>query len=204
MKVIGIFFISYLLGSIPTGYIITNWIKGVDVRKFGSGNVGATNVTRVLGLRYGMLVALMDILKGFIAVMVAQHLLSGANIYLVFAAALLAIIGHDWSVFLKFSGGKGVATTAGVILKLFPFAFLIFAIIWLVVVISTRLVSVGSLTAIISVPVTTYFYYNFNYVIFAIIIALFIIFTHKENIKRLLKGEENRMSWPPEAGKDGK
>ena len=87
MKIIMVFIISYLLGSIPTGYIITNWIKGVDVRKFGSGNVGATNVTRVLGLRYGMLVALMDILKGFIAVMVAQHLLSGANIYLVFAAA---------------------------------------------------------------------------------------------------------------------
>src|SRR6056297_3379441 len=115
MKVIIILIISYLLGSIPTGYVITNSIKGVDVRKFGSGNVGATNVTRVLGLKYGIFVAVMDILKGYVAVLVAQHLFSAMPAYIIFGAALMAIIGHDWSIFLRLSGGKGVVTTAGVI-----------------------------------------------------------------------------------------
>src|SRR6056297_4202309 len=112
MKIIMVFIISYLLGSIPTGYVITNWIKGIDVRKFGSGNVGATNVTRVMGLKYRAFVALMDILKGYISVLIAQNILQVTPNYIIFAAALLAIIGHDWSIFLKFSGGKGVATTA--------------------------------------------------------------------------------------------
>ncbi len=204
MKIIMVFIISYLLGSIPTGYVITNWIKGIDVRKFGSGNVGATNVTRVMGLKYGAFVALMDILKGYISVLIAQNILQVTPNYIIFAAALLAIIGHDWSIFLKFSGGKGVATTAGVILRLLPYGFLVFAIIWLSIVIFTRYVSLASISGIISVPITTYYFYDSNYALFGLIVAIFIIYTHRENIKRLLEGRENRFGWPPKAKKGDK
>jgi len=204
MKVVFVFVLSYLTGSIPTGYIITNWIKGVDIRKCGSGNVGATNATRVLGFKYGLFVALMDILKGYIAVIVAQYFLQGMTGYFIFASAIIAIIGHDWSIFLKFSGGKGVATTVGVILCLIPYSFIVFLVIWLLIVISTRFVSLASIIGIISIPFTAYYYYNVDYVIFAIIIALFVIYTHRANIKRLIEGNENRMGWPPKVGKGGK
>ncbi len=197
MKIITVFILSYLLGSIPTGYIFAKWFKGVDVRKIGSGNVGATNVSRIMGLKYGVIVAVMDILKGYVAVMLARYLLSGMSIYIIFAAALLAIVGHDRSVFLKFSGGKGVATTAGVILCLVPLAFFIFFIIWLLIVFLTRYVSLASMIGILSIPLTTYYYYNVDYTVFAFIIALSVIYTHRGNIKRLIKGTENRMSWPP-------
>lgn len=203
MKIILVLLFCYLIGAVPFAFILTRLITGKDVRQFGSGNVGATNATRVMGLKFGIVVAIADILKGFFAVFVAQLLLPG-NLpeYFLLMAAIMAIIGHNWSIFLKFSGGRGVAATFGVLLKLFPLSFIIFTIIWLTIVVLTRYVSLASISAAISVPLSVYLlkgnYYNF---IFALILAFFVIIRHQSNIRRLIHGRENRMKWPP--GKKG-
>ena len=190
---------GYIIGAIPSGYIVTKYVKDIDLRSMGSGNVGATNVTRALGFKMGLLVAIFDILKGFIAVLLAQIILPGNTpIIYIFIIGLAAIVGHNWSVFLRFSGGKGVATTLGVILRLLPVNFLIFVVIWIAITILTRYVSLGSILGAISLPISSVFLnYSSNYIIYTLILALSIILTHHENIKRLLQGRENRMSWPP-------
>ena len=190
---------GYIIGAIPSGYIVTKYVKDIDLRSMGSGNVGATNVTRALGFKMGLLVAIFDILKGFIAVLLAQIILPGNTpIIYIFIIGLAAIVGHNWSVFLRFSGGKGVATTLGVILRLLPVNFLIFVVIWIALTILTRYVSLGSILGAISLPISSVFLnYSSNYIIYTLILALSIILTHHENIKRLLQGQENRMSWPP-------
>lgn len=205
MNIVIAFIISYLLGAIPFGYIFTDLLMNKDVREYGSGNVGATNVTRVLGLNYGLIVGILDILKGFTAVWLVQTLIvPGAGNYIYLVAGLLAIIGHNWSIFLKFSGGKGVATTTGVILKLMPMSFLVFVGAWLAVVFLTKYVSLASIMAALSVPISSYFINNSNHIIiFTIIYLLLIVFTHRSNIKRLIQGRENKMSWPPDVGKSG-
>lgn len=191
--------VGYLIGAIPTGYIVTKYIKDIDLRKMGSGNVGATNVTRALGFKMGLMVAIFDILKGFIAVLSAQILLpSPSPSYFLFIIGLAAIVGHNWSIFLGFSGGKGVATTLGVVLKLLPICFFIFIIIWIILTVITRYVSLASILGALSLPISSYFLnFDIDYIIFTIILALSIILTHHENINRLLHGKENRMSWPP-------
>lgn len=187
--------ISYLLGSIPSAFLLTRLITGKDVRQYGSGNVGATNATRVMGFSYGVLVGAMDILKGYLAVMVAQTLLAGnISIYFVLLAALLAIIGHNWSVFLNFTGGKGVATTFGVILRLLPSLFLVYAVIWLLLVLISKYVSLASIIGAISLPIVTFLLdLELAYVIFTLILALFIIIRHQANIKRLISGQEKKV-----------
>ena len=191
--------IGYLIGAIPTGYIVTKYIKDIDLRSMGSGNVGATNVTRALGFKMGLFVAVLDVLKGFVAVLLAQIILpANTPINYIFIIGLAAIIGHNWSVFLGFSGGKGVATTLGVVLKLLPISFFIFVFIWIALTVLTRYVSLGSILGAISIPVSSFVLnYNSNYIIYTSILALSIILTHHENIKRLLQGRENRMNWPP-------
>jgi glycerol-3-phosphate acyltransferase PlsY len=191
--------LSYLIGSIPTGYIVTKYIKNIDLRQIGSGNVGATNVTRALGFKLGLLVAVLDISKGFVAIHLAQMILPvDLSVYYIFLVGLAAIIGHNWSIFLGFSGGKGVATTLGVVLNLLPISFLVFIIIWITITVFTRYVSLGSIMGAISLPISCYlFNLNYDYIIFNTILALSIILTHHNNIKRLLQGRENRMSWPP-------
>ncbi len=117
---------------------------------------------------------------------------------------MAAIAGHDWSIFLGFSGGKGVATTFGVILRLYPLAFLIYAVSWILLVFMTRYVSLGSIIGSMSLPLTIYFSsFDSKHVIFAVLLSLFVMYTHRGNIKRLLKGEENRMD-PDKLGKSGK
>ena len=121
--------ISYFLGAIPFAYIMTRLISGKDIRRYGSGNVGATNAARILGFKYGLLVALLDVLKGILAMTIAKTLLPvDSPDYFLLIAALVVIIGHNWTVFLKFSGGKGVATTFGVLFNLFPIAFFVFLV----------------------------------------------------------------------------
>ncbi|MFW5998302.1 MAG: glycerol-3-phosphate 1-O-acyltransferase PlsY [bacterium] len=195
MKVIIFLILSYLLGAIPTGFILTNWIKKTDVRKHGSGNIGATNVARVLGIKYGIVIALMDILKGFLAVGLIQISFNNPTAYLPFLAGLLAILGHDYSIFLKFSGGKGVATTVGVILKLLPEVILVAGLVWFILVIVTKYVSLGSILGAISLPVFTYIFGKDIYpILFTSMAALLIIYSHRGNIKRLLKGKENKLN----------
>lgn len=200
MNLILVLIISYFLGAIPFAYIMTSFITGKDVRQYGSGNVGATNAARVMGIKYGIIVGIMDIFKGFIAIMAAKLLLySSAPEYYLFLAALLAIIGHNWPVFLKFSGGKGVATTFGVILGIYPVVFLFFILIWFLLVIIGKYVSLASILSGILLPVIIYFYRGFDIynIIFATILALLIIIRHHSNIDRLLKGKERKINWPP-------
>lgn len=196
--------ISYLIGSIPSGFLLTKYVMKKDVREYGSGNIGATNVARVMGIKAGVLVAVFDILKGYLGVLVGQVILGSSLSTAILFIAVAAIAGHDWSIFLGFSGGKGVATTFGVILRLYPLAFLIYALIWILLVFTTRYVSLGSIVGSISLPLTLYFSsFDSKHVIFAALLSLFVMYTHRENIKRLLKGEENRMD-PEKLGKSGK
>ncbi|MGM0499157.1 MAG: glycerol-3-phosphate 1-O-acyltransferase PlsY [Bacillota bacterium] len=204
MQIIIAILISYLIGSIPSGFLLTKYVMKKDVRQYGSGNIGATNVARVMGLKAGILVAVFDILKGYLGVMVGQTILGGNLSTAILFVAIAAIAGHDWSIFLGFSGGKGVATTFGVILRLYPLAFLIYAVIWLALVLKTRYVSLGSIIGSMSLPLTLYFTaYDSKHVIFAVLLSLFVMYTHRANIKRLLNGEENRMD-PEKLGKSGK
>jgi len=204
MQIIIAILISYLIGSIPSGFLLTKYVMKKDVRQYGSGNIGATNVARVMGLKAGVLVAAFDILKGYLGVMVGQTILGGNLSTAILFVAIAAIAGHDWSIFLGFSGGKGVATTFGVILRLYPLAFLIYALIWLALVLKTRYVSLGSIIGSMSLPLTLYFTgYDSKHVIFAALLSLFVMYTHRANIKRLLNGEENRMD-PENLGKSGK
>ncbi len=204
MKLIIVLLFSYLLGSIPNGYIFGKQFAGKDIRNYGSGNVGATNVARVAGYKIGLIVAILDITKGFLSVYIAKSLLLPEySMVFIFIAAILAISGHDWSIFLSFQGGKGVATSVGVILSLFPLSFIVLFIVWVVMIFLTKMVSVGSILGAISLPISILFIYSSksSYIIFGIIIAALVIFSHRSNIKRILKGNENKMSWPPGKGR---
>lgn len=204
MQVFIALIISYLIGSIPSGFLLTKYVMKKDVRQYGSGNIGATNVARVMGLKAGILVAVFDILKGYLGVMVGQAILGDNLSTIILLVAVAAIAGHDWSIFLGFSGGKGVATTFGVILRLYPLAFLVYALIWILLVFTTRYVSLGSIIGSMSLPIVVYFSgFETAHVFFAALLSLFVMYTHRENIKRLLKGEENRMD-PDKLGKSGK
>ncbi len=203
MKLILVLIFSYLLGAIPNGYIFGKIFAKKDIRKHGSGNVGATNVARVAGYKVGVLVALLDIAKGFLAVFIAKSLLLPEyTMIFIFTAAILAIIGHNWSVFLSFNGGKGVATSVGILLNLFPLSLLVFFIVWVIMIIATRIVSTGSLLGAVSIPISIIIFYStdISYITFGILIGLLIIFSHRSNIKRLINGNENKMNFS--SGKD--
>ena len=184
---------GYLLGSIPTGYIL-GFLAGVDVRKAGSGNVGATNVARVVGKRQGLLTLVADAAKGFNPVFVsAQFGLSATAIAFVGVAAFL---GHLFPVFLKFQGGKGVATALGVFLGLAPLATLILILIFTVVILSSRLVSLSSMTAAVLAPVALWFFaYPPILVAMSVFLAFMIILRHRGNIQRLRDGTEPRFGF---------
>jgi len=183
---------SYILGAIPTGYIITKLVKKVDVREYGSGNIGATNVYRVLGIKWALVVVLLDILKGVIPILAGMAVLESE--ILIILLGIVAIMGHNWTIFLGFKGGRGVATAGGVIFTLMPLPSFIGLIIWLTVVWVSRYVSLGSLAIAIVVPFLVFFLEDsMTYTYFTIVMALFVIIQHRENIKRLLEGNENRI-----------
>jgi glycerol-3-phosphate acyltransferase PlsY len=192
---------AYLLGSIPTAVWIGKWFYGKDVREEGSGNAGATNTIRVLGVKAGIPVIIMDILKGSLAVMVMGWLSPqfsdpDVNIYLEIAAGLAAVIGHTLPVFAGFRGGKGVATLLGAGLALYGSPVLISVGVFIVVLLLTRYVSLSSVLAGVSFPFVVIFYSkitNPGLVGLSIFAALFLIWTHRKNFGRLIKGEENRV-----------
>ncbi|MGM0420523.1 MAG: glycerol-3-phosphate 1-O-acyltransferase PlsY [Bacillota bacterium] len=190
-------FIAYMIGSIPTGYLFTKAILKIDIRNYGSGNVGATNVARKLGLKMGIVVAVIDILKGFFPVLLARSIiLPDKPEYLIFLVGFAAIIGHDWSIFLKFDGGKGVATTFGVILGLNFVSFLILLVIWLAIAVSTRIVSLASIFGTLTLPLSIWYLRGLGFEAFlALLLFLFVLYTHRENIKRLLAGEEKQITF---------
>lgn len=187
---IAVVIFAYLLGSVPTGYIIGSR-AGIDIRKAGSGNVGATNVARVIGKRQGILTLIGDALKGFIPVLVASQLDLSSNTMALAGAA--AFLGHLFPVFLKFRGGKGVATAFGVFLGLAPWATLVLAVVFAGVLLSCRIVSISSMIAAAAAPISFWFFsYPFPSVATSVFLALMIVLRHRANIERLLAGTEPR------------
>jgi glycerol-3-phosphate acyltransferase PlsY len=189
-------FSAFLLGSIPTGYLVAR-AKGVDIRKHGSGNIGATNVFRTLGKPLGVLVFLIDALKGFGAVWLANHF-GEACPWTGIVAAVAAIAGHNYTPWLGFKGGKGIATSAGVLLALMPWAVLVIAIVWFAVFKISRYVSLASICAAAALPVAVgaLWYAGFGgngpLLGFALIISALAIWRHRSNIERLRAGTESR------------
>jgi len=185
--------IGYVLGSVPTGLWIGIVFYKKDIRKFGSGNIGATNAFRVLGKIPGIISLAIDVLKGFIPVLLAKLILVNYP-YLPLMVGISAIFGHLFSIFLLFKGGKGVATGTGVYLALAPIPTLIAGIVFLVMAFSTRMVSVGSITSAIALAILVSIIHS-NDVIFVIItlsIAILVIYKHRSNIQRIIRGEENK------------
>src|SRR5882757_5090535 len=208
---------AYLLGSIPTGFLVAR-AKGVDIRSAGSGNIGATNAMRVLGKPTGIFVLLMDCAKGYIACAILPPLIYnfGSNwmgqhfsgiyglfqdephevqmIYLL-TAGIFAVLGHNYTCWLKFKGGKGIATTAGVYLALAPWALLVGLVVFILAVLVTSYVSVGSIAAAIALPATVWIMspHNLFLGIVTTALGLLAIYKHKSNIKRLMAGTENRL-----------
>jgi len=196
---------SYLLGSIPVGYILGRVLKGIDVRCLGSGNFGATNVFRVISPTAGAIVLILDILKGLIAVTVigdfVLHSVPEADQILVrLVLGICAVCGHNWTAFLKFKGGKGVATSTGVLLGLslkIPQLGLIVGLclgVWVLVLLITGFVSLSSIVASISLPIfLLVFNQPLELLIFGVALCLFVVYRHKSNIRRLLRGEEGNI-----------
>jgi glycerol-3-phosphate acyltransferase PlsY len=178
--------IGYFLGAIPFSFLIGK-LKGIDIRKVGSGNVGGTNVLRSAGALYGALAFFLDILKGYLAVIFVSSF--GINAMLL--SGSFAVFGHCFPIYLKFKGGKGVATTFGVFLAINPWSGLVFFLIWLLIVIFTKYVSLGSIVGLLGASIFTFFIGKDYWVIF-LALSLFSMLRHKENIKRLLNGNERK------------
>jgi len=193
---------GYLLGSIPFGYLIVHLATGSDVRASGSGNIGATNVNRVAGTGAGAVTLLLDVGKGFLAVWLAARL-TGDSISWMAASGLAAVAGHIFPVWLRFRGGKGVATAVGVFLPLCWMAVGAAALVWLIVVSISRYVSLGSVIAAAALPLCTYFLYApgtghappLSISFAAVLVAILVIFKHRSNMERLMAGTENRMKF---------
>ena len=183
---------AYLLGSIPTGLLLSRALAGKDPRQQGSRNIGATNVMRTIGKTLGIITLLGDVLKGIIPVVIAQWLIK--DNYWVAGTGLAAFLGHCFPVYLRFRGGKGVATALGVFLPLAPLAVVLDIFFFAGVAATSRIVSVGSILAAVAMPVLIWLLgYPLPSVILGICIAMLIIYRHKENIQRLLAGGENRL-----------
>jgi glycerol-3-phosphate acyltransferase PlsY len=182
---------AYLLGAIPFGALFARF-RGIDIQKQGSGNIGATNVSRVLGKGWGIVTLLLDVGKGFLPVFLASKYMGGA-----LAPALVglaAVSGHMWPVYLKFKGGKGVATGLGAFLAFYPPAVGVALLVWLLMVALFRYVSLGSMAAAAAVPLALAFFRQpTEIILLAAVMAGLIIYKHKDNIKRLLAGTESKI-----------
>ncbi len=201
-----IIILSYLIGSIPSALIAGRIILKDDLRKYGSGNAGATNVYRVMGWKPALFVMCFDIAKGTIAVLFISQIHLGHpgidHSILQIVAGLGAVAGHVWTIFAGFRGGKGVGTAFGVFVAMVPFATLLTLIIWLVIVLTVRIVSVGSLAAGMIFPIAVVMQRRFMNseisiytVVVSIILGVLIIVNHRSNIKRLIRGQEKRLNF---------
>jgi glycerol-3-phosphate acyltransferase PlsY len=184
---------AYLLGSVPTSYLAGRFAAGIDLREHGSRNLGATNVWRVLGPRYAIPVGLFDMAKGTVSAVVFGPLAGNAP-WIPLLTGGAAIAGHVFPLFLRFRGGKGVATAAGVLLGIAPLAVALVAAVWGLVVFTTGYVSLGSLGGAVLFPLAARLLYPRNAWVFAagVVLALFVVFTHRANIRRLIAGTESR------------
>jgi glycerol-3-phosphate acyltransferase PlsY len=185
---------SYLLGAVPTSYLAGRLFRGIDLREHGSRNLGATNLYRVLGWRFAIPVGLLDAAKGLIPVVVFAPRVSGSEVFAL-VCGLTAVVGHVFSIFVGFKGGKGVATAAGVMLGLTPVALAVAAAVWAMLVFLTGYVSVGSIAAAAVFPVAVRVLEPPAHPVMLwldVAVAAAIIWLHRSNIQRLLKGTENR------------
>lgn len=191
--------IAYFLGSIPTGLILTQAIKGIDIREHGSKNIGATNVFRVVGKKWGIVVLLIDAFKGWLAVTLPFAIFPNAYPQVFgIALAAFALAGNTFPVWLKFKGGKGIATSLGVFIGIVPAPALVTFAVWAVIFAITRILSVASLAAAFFFPLSIWLclpkdYSFMYYFLMSLALPVFICYTHRANIERLKKGEEKRL-----------
>ena len=202
MSTIILIAVAYILGSVPNALWIGKAFKGIDIREHGSKNTGSTNAARVLGAKLGILTLILDISKGAIPVALSLFMkadllenITGISNLDFIMIGIFAIVGHSFSIFMKFKGGKAVATTVGVFTVLVPKALLLAAVVFFVIFALTRYVSVSSITAAISLPIFIFFLYgDIPYTVFGGIITILIIVKNKSNIQRLLNGTESRFT----------
>jgi glycerol-3-phosphate acyltransferase PlsY len=201
-----IILLSYLAGSIPTAIWTSRILLKDDIRKYGSHNAGATNVYRVMGWKPALFVVLVDMIKGVLAVLLISKIRMGeipiSALYCQILAGVAAILGHIWTVLAQFKGGKGVGTAFGVLIALIPVPALIALGIWILLVLITRIVSIGSIFAALSLPVSILIQRRLDipvpalFLWISILLALLILFTHRSNIGRLFRGKENKLGTP--------
>ncbi len=183
---------SYLLGSIPTGLWLGLVLRGVDIREHGSKNIGATNTLRVLGKPLGAAALAGDIGKGLVAVLLVARLSAWA--YAPLGCGLAAILGHSTSPFCRFRGGKGVATSAGVFFALCPYPMAVAFVVFLAVIAATRMVSAGSICAAFTLAVAVFFFpYSLALRILVVLVAVLVIYKHRSNVQRIVRGQENKL-----------
>ncbi|MEO0416460.1 MAG: glycerol-3-phosphate 1-O-acyltransferase PlsY [Verrucomicrobiota bacterium] len=192
--------IGYVIGSTPFGFLAGK-MKGIDIREHGSGNIGATNVLRTLGKSVGYPVFLLDVLKGVVPVLIAQQLTDNSLTHII--AAIATILGHNYTFWLKFKGGKGIATTAGTMAPLIPIPLVVALSLWAIFLFATRYVSVASIVAAISIPISqavqSFLKHSSNFAnwdkpltIFGLVLCILAVWKHRGNIQRLRNGTENR------------
>lgn len=193
MKYLFVIVISYIIGCFSSAYIIGKAFKKIDIRNFGSGNVGSTNALRVMGVKLGIFTFLLDILKGVIAVYVGRFILGEIGSLI---SGLFVVIGHNWPVFIHFKGGKGVATSIGVLFTLFGPITLIPLIITLIIILISKYVSLGSLAFLTLTPIVYWIIvkpFDNRYLLLSVTLAILGTIRHKDNIKRLIKGNESKI-----------
>ena len=192
MKLTMVLLLSYLIGCFPSAYFLGKVYKNIDIRNYGSGNSGSTNALRVMGTKFGILTLVIDVLKGIIAVLIGRLILGDQGGLI---AGLVVVLGHNFPIFLKFKGGKGVATSIGVLMVLTWKTALVVVLIGVIIIMITRFVSLGSILGALSAPITTVLLMetmNKPLFITVVILASLLVIRHKANILRLCKGEENK------------
>jgi len=204
MEFITLLILSYLTGSIPTSIIVSRIAKNIDIRDHGSGNAGATNVYRILGWKYALIVLLLDIFKAWLptaiyATTIFQYISILDIGFMQILCGSFAVIGHTYPIFARFKGGKGVGPLIGVLLALFPIAFPLCLIVAIAIIVSTGYVSLGSIFAAISLPIFILILPalgiispNLSLIVFSLLVPWFVIYTHRGNISRIRNGTENR------------
>ncbi len=191
--IIAVILIGYGIGNFATSYILGKVFKKVDIRKHGSGNAGATNALRVFGVKLAAATFVIDALKGVLAVIIGSSILGSVGGLI---GGISAVIGHNWPVVLKFKGGKGIASTIGVVTSINYQIALICIVVGLLIVIKTKYVSLGSITAISLLPILSVIMvrpFDLHFLIFSLVLAAMAIFRHRTNIKRLIEGNESKL-----------
>jgi glycerol-3-phosphate acyltransferase PlsY len=203
MLLLTIIFLGYIIGSIPTAVWVGKSFHNIDIREHGSKNAGATNTFRVLGKRYGWFVLFFDVAKGVLAACLPHffmHMLVGYKdefLILQLCGAFSAVVGHVFPIFANFRGGKGVATSLGIVIGINPYAAIVCLAIFLIVFLSSRYVSLGAIISALCFPLISYFMINEDariMIVFTVVLGVMVIFAHRKNIDRLWKGEENKMN----------